>query len=347
MNTKIKIIGGLNMKDLTKVILAHVNGNVPAEYAEVSKKDREEAIRKAFLKQLGLETYSAKEFRKAFRRHEVAVFELIETLISDSIKGVEGNAFLQQFCETKNIDLGDANSFWIEGANNLIVSEFSGNHYNIKRQRVEEGSEFIVSTRDYGISVYAYIEQVASGKIDWAKLISLVSEAVELKIQEVAHTTLKASLDAIPSSFVFNGSYNEEGIMAVASKVESVNGEAPILVGTRAALAKLQNKTVVGLSDAQRDEKARKGYNTYWNGYECVELQNFVKRGTYDEVLSNDTIFVMGAQDRCVKVVLEGGEIVRELTGTEKADRSQEMTLQFKMGVAVVHSDVLGRITLA
>ena len=135
--------------------------------------------------------------------------------------------------------------------------------------------------------------------------------------------------------------------MAVASKVESVNGEAPIFVGTRAALAKLQNKTVVGLSDAQRDEKARKGYNTYWNGYECVELQNFVKRGTYDEVLSNDVIYVMGAQDRPIKTVLEGAQIVRELTGTEKADRSQEMTLQFKMGVAVVHSSVLGRVTLA
>ena len=68
------------MKDLAKVILGHVNGNIPTEYAEVSKADREEAIRKAFLKQLGLETYSAKEFKKAFRRNEVAVFELIETI---------------------------------------------------------------------------------------------------------------------------------------------------------------------------------------------------------------------------------------------------------------------------
>ena len=335
------------MKDLAKVILAHVNGNVPAEYAEVSKHDREEAIRKAFLKQLGLETYSQKEFRKAFRRHEVAVFELIEDIISDSIKGVEGNVFFQQFCETKNIDLGDANSFWIEGANNLIVSEFSGNHYNIKRQRVEEGSEFIVSTRDYGVSIYAYIEQVASGKIDWAKLVTLVSEAIELKIQEVAHTTLKSSLEAIPSSFTFSGSYNEEGIMAVASRVESANGEAPIFVGTRQALSKLQNKTVVGLSDAQKDEKARKGYLTHWNGFECVQLDNFLKRGTYNEVLSNDDIHIMAKGDTPVKVVLEGAQVVRELTGTEKADRSQEMTVQFKMGVAVVHSNVLGKITLA
>ena len=69
------------MKDLTKVILAHVNGNVPAEYAEVSKKDREEAIRKAFLKQLGLETYSAKEFKKASLGIPDAVMEVLEPQI--------------------------------------------------------------------------------------------------------------------------------------------------------------------------------------------------------------------------------------------------------------------------
>ena len=335
------------MKDLTKVILGHLNNNVPAEYAEVSKADREEAIRKAFLKQLGLETYTQKEFKKAFRRHEIAVFELIETIISDSIKGVDGNAFFQQFCETKNIDLGDANSFWIEGANELVVSQFSGNHYNIKRQRVENGSEFVVSTRDYGVAVYGYVEQIASGKIDWAKLVALVSEAVELKIQEVAHSTLQASLDAMPSQFVFNGSYNEDGIMAVVNKVEAVNAEAPVLVGTRAALAKLQNKTVVGLSDAHRDEKAQKGFITYWNGYECIELQNFVRRGTFDEVLSNDTVYVLAGSDRPVKVVLEGAEVVRERSGMEKSDRSQELTLQFKAGCAVVHSAVLGRVTIA
>ena len=176
----------------------------------------------------------------------------------------------------------------------------------------------------------------------------MVAEAVELKIQEIAHTTLQASLDAIPSQFVFNGTYNEEGILAIASKVESVNAEAPILVGTKSALAKLQNKTVVGLSDAQRDEKARKGYLTSWNGYECVELQNFVRRGTFDEVLSNDTVYVMSAGgDRPCKVILEGAQVVRERSGMEKADRSQELTLQFKAGVAVVHSTVLGRITLA
>ena len=175
----------------------------------------------------------------------------------------------------------------------------------------------------------------------------MVAEAVELKIQEIAHTTLQASLDAIPSQFVFNGSYNEEGILAIASKVESVNAEAPILVGTKSALAKLQNKTMVGLSDAQRDEKARKGYLTSWNGYECVELQNFVRRGTFDEVLANDTVYVMTGSEKPVKVILEGAQVVRERSGMEKADRSQELTLQFKAGVAVVHSTVLGRVTLA
>ena len=335
------------MKDLAKVILAHVNGDVPSQYAEVSKQDREGAIRKAFLKSLGLETYNQKEFKKAFRRNEIKIYELVEELVSDSIKGVDANEFFAQFCETKHVDLGDANSFWIEPANNLVVSEFSGNHYNLKRQRVTEGMEFVVTTRDYGIAIYDFVERVASGKVDWSKLISLVTEAVELKIQEVAHNTLMSSLQSIPSQYVFNGSYNEDGIINVISRVETINAESPVLVGTRAALAKMQNRTHVGLSDQQRAERARKGYNSYWNGYQCIEISNFVKRGTLEEAMSNEDIFIMNGSDRPCKIVLEGAEVVRERSGMEKADRSQELTLQFKMGAAVIHSSILGRIHLA
>ncbi len=335
------------MKDLSKVILAHVNGQTPAQYSDVEPAKREDAIRKAFLAELGLETYSQKTFRKAFRKNEVAIYEVIEEIIADDIKGIDGNPFFNQFVETKNLDLGDTNEFFVEGANALIVSEISGGNWNLKRQRVEGGASFMVYTKVYGIAIYDYVERVASGRVDFAKFIALVSKAVQDKIEDLAHSTLLVSLSKLPAEFQVSGSYDEEAILTMCSKVESANQEAPVLVGTKTALSKLQGRSTLPMSDTQLNERASKGFVTLWNSYRCIELTNNVRTGTFEEVLSNDEIYVMSADDKPVKLVLEGGEVVRENSGEEVVDRSMGLALMFKAGVACAHSKVLGRITLA
>ena len=335
------------MNKLSEVILAHVNGQAPAEYSNIEPAKREDAIRKAFLAEMGLETYSQREFRKAFRKNEIAIYEIIEEIIADDIKGIDGNPFFSQFCEVKNLDLGDTQEFFVEGANSLIVSEISGGNWNLKRQRVENGSAFMVYTKTYGVSVYDFVERVASGRCDFAKFIALVTEAVQLKIEELAHTTLLLSLSKLPAEFQVSGSYDEEAILGVCSKVQSVNQEEPILVGTKTALSKLQGRSLVAMSNEQLNERASKGYTTLWNSYTCVELTNNVKKGTFDEILSNNEIYVMSSNDKPIKVVLEGGEVVKENSGEEMVDRTMNLSVMFKAGVACAHSKVIGRITLA
>ena len=137
------------LTDIQKIARDCYTGNVE----KYSKNAANDVLRAEIIERVGGEwTYTN------FQKNKWDVYALLQEVIDVDLVNLSEEAF-KQFCETKNIDLGDANSFWIEGANNLIVSEFSGNHFSIKRQRVEQGSEFIVSTRDYGISVYAYIEQ--------------------------------------------------------------------------------------------------------------------------------------------------------------------------------------------
>ncbi len=58
------------MNGLAKVIYNVYKNNIPTEYADMSGADRDEAIRKEIFKILGLESYSRKEFRQAWRQHK-------------------------------------------------------------------------------------------------------------------------------------------------------------------------------------------------------------------------------------------------------------------------------------
>lgn len=335
------------MKTISNLIIRHVNGNVPVEYSQFDANEREVAVRQAFLKEIGMDgAYSPRAFRKAYSKNEALIYEIVEEIIDDTVKGIDTNPFFNMFVERHDLLAGDTNEFVIKGKNALIVSETAGN-FSVKRQRVESGQSFTVLPKTFTISVFEYVDRLAAGKSTFADFIQEVRDAVILKLEELAHTTLAKSLSNLPSAFVANGSYDEAAIMDVIERIQAVNQKMPILVGTRSGLARLQNKTVVGLSDAQRDQKARQGYVADWNGALCVAIDNFVKTGTHDLVLATNEIYVMSADDKPIKLTTEGGEVVKALSGTDTQDNTVSLTLQFKAGCACVHADVLGKIVIA
>lgn len=335
------------MNKVSELILKHVAGNVPVEYSEFTQEQREDAVRSVFLKEIGIEgAYSAKAFRKAFNKNKETVYEIIEEIALDGVKGLERHPFFNTFVEIRNLDMGQTNSFIVKGRNSVIVSEAAAN-WSMKRQRVESGQSFTVLPNVYNVSVYEMCDRLAAGQSTFSDFINEVRDAITSKLEEICHTALSASLKNLPAQFVANGSYDENAIMDVIEHVEAINGEPAVLVGTKSAIARLQNKTLVGLSDAQKDEKAKYGYIKEWNGNLCIPVENIAKAGTFDLLLPNDEILVLSHADRPIRLVLEGGEINRELSGTDSQDNSLTLSVMFRAGVAVCHAKVLGKVTIA
>ena len=63
--------------------------------------------------------------------------EIIEEVIDNVLANGDylRDNFVQQFVEVRNLALGDENRFYIEGEVQLEVAEFSGSHYDLKRQK--------------------------------------------------------------------------------------------------------------------------------------------------------------------------------------------------------------------
>lgn len=335
------------MHNVSKLILAHVAGNLPVEYSDFTQDQKEEAVRSVFLKEIGLEgAYSAKAFRRAFNGNKEKIYQIVEEVIGNGVHGLDRHPFFNQFVQHRDLELGQSSSFVIKTKNSVIVSEAAAN-FSMKRQRVENGYSVQVLPRVYNVSIYDFCDRIASGQSNFAEMIDAVREAIKSKLEEICHTALAASLASLPAGFVANGSYDEGAIMDVIEKVESINEKTAILVGPKSALAKLQNRTTVGLSEAQKDEKAKYGFVKEWNGTLCIALDNIAKTGTHELLLANDEIIVMATDSKPVLLTTEGTEINREISGVNTQDNT--LTLQFavRAGVAVAHADVVGRITIA
>ena len=333
--------------NLGKLIYDSAMNNVPMEYANCSVKEREDAIREKLFEVLGVEGYEVKSFRKAMRRNKVAVFEIIEEVIDNVLANgdYQKNAFYNQFVEVKNLALGDANEFYIEGENALEVAEFSGSHWDLKRQRLDIGESLRVGMRDYGIKVYEYAERIACGRADFGKVVAEIAKAVERKMAELAEATFAKAMAKVPAEFKVTGSFDAEEIIELCQHVEGANGVAPILVGTKLAIRKLQG--VEDMSEGMKDAKNAHGVLPVWQGIPCLEIAQGHKIGTFEFTMPNDKVYVIAGDQKPVKMVLEGATEVKEVGEDLTADGAVEQVVRFKAGCAIVYGGVIGEITLA
>ena len=120
---------------------------------QVSKKEANDKIREVFNEVLGIDANaSRKEIRKAIRRHRVDIFEVTEELVPSLLRtGWQENPVFDEYVEYKTMADGDMNEYYVEDEVILTVSELSGNHHDLIRQRLGAGQTFSVKTSWYGV----------------------------------------------------------------------------------------------------------------------------------------------------------------------------------------------------
>lgn len=339
------------MSKLAKIIYENYRGQVPTQYSNMNDKERDEAIREAFFEAIGLERgYSKKAFRQAWRENKNKVYAITEELVAQVMNNgeLERLSFFENFVDLRNEALGDMTEFIVDSENELEFAEFSGNHFDLRRTRVEAHGFFTPTMRDYGIKVYSYWDQVASGRISFSDLVAKIQLAMRKKLVEIAETTFTTALNNLPAEFKCSGSFNEGAILELLEHVEASTGEKPYLVGTQAGLRRLIGvEDYAPLSSNMRDELNNQGVLSVWNSYRLVPIAQQHKIGSFEFIFDPKKIYVLTGGEKPVAMTLEGDVAVKEVSdGLTNADGSLEHTVTFKVGCAVKYNKALGLITL-
>lgn len=324
---------------------------------EVTKEKANDELRKIMFKVIGVEEGTkGQKLMQAVRRHKTDVYEVTETILDDMLKtGWGENPFFEAFVEVKNGDEDETNEFYSETSSILAVSELSGGHWNLWRQRLPEGKVFSVPTSWWGVAIYAEYYRFLTGKVDWAKFIQKVYEAFDKKVNSLIYAALNSVGDQLPAGgqWVKNiplTSETKATFDELLEDVKSVNGTDITIMGTRTALGKLTNLDNVNwISEQAKNDRYTIGRLGFYEGVRLAEIpQVFADNDTTTKLVDNNRLLVMpNADNKFIKMFNEGLSQVKENTdGNTNTDMTIEYEYQRKMGIGVVIGRLFGIVNI-
>ena len=350
MDVREALVDADKYANFSKLMLDTAHGKVES-YSDAEANDK---IREIFHSIMGTTKESSKrEIRNAMRKHKYDIFEVIEEVVEDKlVSGWGENPFFREFVEMKSAAFGDKNEFVTEDKSVLTVAEISGGHHNIERQALGFGEVFSVKTSWIGLKVYAEYESFMAGRVDWAKMINKITEAVNEYVNATLYKAVMGAGASLPAQEQFNltGTLTKEKLIQLVDDVQAATGREAVIMGTKAALAKV---TALGdvqwISNNMKDEMNKTGRLGLFEGIRLVEIpQAFAPNDTTTKLVDNNKLLIMPVADnKFIKVVYEGDPQIREISnGDTNMDKTVEYEYQYKMGVATVIGYYFGTWTI-
>lgn len=339
-----------------------INVCVDAARGRVAKFTKEEAdkeIRKQLLKVAGLEEgASYQEVHKRFRRPEVrrAIFEVIEEVIDQTlITGFEADPWFNRVVDYRNLALGDKNEFYVPDDTELLVHEVAASNHDIIRQRLGAGKEFSVPVKTFAVKVYMEAERFLSGAESWTDLIAKVVKAFGNKISTMIYEAFMNAGSKIPVAeglvtTIQPTAANRQDLVDLLIRVGALTGSDPIIMGTKSALAQLQNmKNTDIFAASEKEDIYNMGRIGHFDQYEIIEIPQRFSSDLKTPIYSENKIFILPAViDKFVKMVEEGGTEIYEVTDREThRDHTYDYEMVRKLGVDVVIASRFGVVTLS
>lgn len=331
-----------------KLMIDVANGNELE--GGISVKEASDKIVSMFNKVLGLNEHSSKaDVRKAIRRNQQLLFDLIEEVVPNLLRtGWQDNPFFNEYVETRHLDIGDKAMFYTEDETLLTVSKVSGNHWDIDRQRLGKGSSFTVETSWYGIGVYSEYERLLTGAEDFSTFVKKLYEAIDRFVNESIYQAMISAADKLPGGASGSGQWVKTGdlndttkgvFMQLVEDIEMATGMDVVVMGTKTALSKLEGmQDIQWVSEDMKVQRNTTGRIGYFEGIRLVELkQGFRLNDTTNRLVDDKQLLIMPVgSNKFIKVINEGNPEMRQVAdNTVNQDMTYDYRYMWKMGVGV------------
>lgn len=309
------------------------------EATKFSRSDSMEVLRRELIAENG---GSEKLTPKSFRNNPnlfAILEEALDILVEEGIKGQ-----FDTFVETVVIEHGDAKVFTIEENRLFDVAIISDGNGDLRRDRLDTG-ELTVKTYIMGVAVYEELSRLLAGRQDFAKLVENVARSYENKIQNLIYDAVYDSYNQLSSTYAVSGTFSEGKLDELIAHIEAATGMDVMILGTKAALAKINYGT-----ESQKAVERRNDFGYYGNfhGTEMMAIKQAHKVGSDEFAIDNGFIMVVPkTPDKFVKLVMEGDSMIVEGDGTNRKDFQRDYTFIKKAGVAVLSAAKYGIYRIA
>lgn len=332
------------MENALVTLCVDARRNRVANFSAENAKYTDEAIRQAFYEILGEDKLTYQNWRK----HKTEVFEIIEQVLNITLPDAwNESAFYNELVEVKNFLLGQKNEFTVDDDSTLVVSRFSGNHWNIDRQKLPAGKTFSTNTDWYSIRVYDELERFLKGIQTVEKMFAKLQESLQKDIDARVYSAFNGAGVYLPSQFQESGAFVKDTMLALVQSVQIASGKSARIAGTKQGLAALEGAlTAQWISEEMKNEKHTTGRIKVWEGINTIEIPQVFTKGTYDFKIDDKTLFVLPENYKPIKLYFEGDTRSRELGEKDTDDMTIDFQVQSKLGIGVVFESLFGKYTI-
>lgn len=334
------------LTELTTLMNDSLSNKVAVFANEDAAKYTDQAIREAFFEILG----DDKLTWQGWRNHKNEIFTVIENVLTTNLpKAWENSPFYDQFVEVKNGALGDTNEYVIDQDGILVASRFSGNHWDVDRQKLQGKRFFSVPTEWIYIHVYDELERFLNGATSLPEMMTKLQNGFQNEIDARIYTSFNGIGTYLPEAFKETGAYVRETMMDLIQRVQIASQSNVILAGTKTALAAIaEGIDSKWISNAQQEEMATKGalLNLTGLGVTAMEIPQVFVRGTYDFKIDNTSIYVLPNNTRPIKLFYEGNTRALDYNENQTHDQTVGTIAETKLGTAVIMPSLFGKYTV-
>ena len=329
----------LTVKD---VAIALYKGNVQTKFGR-SEDEANQLIRKAVLKAAGCENGWDSYL---FQHNKHLVFKLLSEILEE----VVGEQIMQQYenwVDFRSVALGDTIEFRVPNKDLFEVGIVADGTDNLRRQRIMHGKVAMQSFQ-LGIKIYEEYMMFVMGRIDWADMVNRVAKSVENALMRIIVKGIETAYVPVGNEkYGFAGTYSDDEVLRVAENVQAKTGLKPVIYGSKSALANLRKSSAALWSEAEKEEVRRAGHVGMFNGYEVVEIPNFMDKDD-NLVLNQNMLFVIPEGTKIIKLLNEGNAEIYEVTDQHaRADQQIEYQYMSRWQLGVLKSNVYGVIVIA
>jgi len=333
-------MGEYTREDIIQLAVDAHRGMPAGEY---SVKDSMEVLRKALVE---ANNGSTKLNIKAIRDGECkGFFSLVETILQKTvIEGFTGDEFFMQLVEFKSTAFGDENDFYIEDNSLFFISDVASGTQGIRRQRFIDGEHIRIKTSPKVIKIYDELGRVLAGKVDLNYFINKVAESFKRAILDECYAGLSKAIETGSVYAPAAGTYDAEDLREVINHVEAASGATARIIGTKAALAKLDIKQI---GEQAKSDLYNMGYYGKFYGTDCVFIRQVHRPGTDQLAFDDNVVYIIAGNEKPIKVINEGEPFVYLGNPMDNADLSQEYTYIDRWGVGIVQQGHIGVYSMA
>lgn len=299
--------------------------------------ETQEALRNALVELNGGSTKL--NFRKL--RENPQIFSIVEEIITKTtLGGLSDSCPLFDYVEYHNTALGDTNSFEVTSSNSFVVSEVAEGTQGIRRQRMIGNAPIVVQTTLKAVKIYEELNRVLAGRIDFNDMINNVSKAFQKKLNADMYSATSAAFKSLATPYKVTGTFDADKLATLIDHVEAETGETAVIMTSKQGARKITG--IVGAdATSAKEDLYNMGYFGHFGVNPIIVMQNAHVAGTTDFILGND-LYVVGANDKFIKVVTEGDTLILNGDPYANADLSQEYMMAQRWGVAVAMAEQAG-----